>query len=1317
MINRIIEFSAHNRFLVFVLVAGALLAGWWSMMNVPLDAIPDLSDIQVIVYSRWDRSPDIMEDQVTYPIVTAMLGAPRVKDIRGFSDFGYSFVYILFEEGTDIYWARSRTLEYLSKILPQLPAGVRTELGPDATGLGWVFQYALVDRTGRHSLAELRSFQDWNLRYHLQAVPGVAEVAPIGGFVRQYQVNLDPNRLQTYGLPLERVVAAVRGGNNDVGGRLVEFTGREFMVRGRGYARSTEEIAQIVLATNQAGVPVRVADVGQVTLGPDLRRGLADLNGEGDVVSGIVVMRQGENALQVIDRVKARLEELKPSFPPGVEIVTAYDRSELILASIQNLKNTVIEEMVVVALVILIFLWHIPSALIPILTIPAAIMISFIPMQMTGLTSNIMSLGGIAIAIGAMVDASIVVVEQTHKKLEEWERTGRPGDYRDVVIGAVKEVGGPSFFALLVIAVSFLPIFALEAQEGRLFKPLAYTKTFAMIVAAVLAITLDPAMRLLFTHARNFDFRPRWLARATNAVLVGQIHSEEKHPISRVLMRLYEPVVEWVLRWRWAVVAGAIAIVAATVPIYQRLGSEFMPPLDEGALLYMPSSLPGISVTEAERLMQVQDRILKSFPEVQLVMGKAGRAETSTDPAPLSMFETVVLLKPRSEWRKVATWYSDWDWAPEWLRGVCRRITPDHISQEQLVEEMDQALKIPGTTNAWTQPIRNRIDMLTTGVRTPVGIKVYGADLAEIERLGAQIERVLAGVPGTRSVFSERTTGGYFLDFVLKREELARYGISIEEAQMYVMNAVGGDPVTTTVEGRERYTVNVRYARDFRSDVDSLGRVLVSAMGGRQQIPMAQIADIQLVAGPAMLRNENGMLNGYVYVDVAGRDIGSYVEDAKEAVRQQIQWPAGYSVVWSGQYEAMERVKEKLKVMLPLTLFLILMLLYLNRHHHLHPAVLGRGSDLAAVPAGLQHEHRRVGRADSPARRGRRDQHFHVALSGPGLRRAAQAGTDAHLERPARGGGARCGEAHTPEVHDGLDYVYRLAADHVVHRNRGGRHETHRCSDGRRHLQLVPAGAGGLSRHLRHLEVALRSETGGDCMKALIGFLMASFAAGQTFEARHDHWKGSCSGRLVFDDAGVAFASETKKNHSWRVLYVDIQQVRAQDSGEFRLLTYQDRKWRLGADREHKLQIADKQFAVHVAPLLEQRLNQRFVAGFATRQVEPLWELPVKHLRRFSGTEGLLVVSADRILYRTGAPGDSRDWRFADIETISTSGPHQLTITTYERARSHYGDRKGFNFRLKEPLGAERYNGLWLRLEKSKGLQVLVAAGEESHVH
>ena len=930
MINRIIEFSGNNKFLVFILIGFAVAAGIYSMRTITLDAIPDLSDTQVIVYSRWDRSPDIMEDQVTYPIVTSMLGAPKVKDVRGFSDFGYSYVYIIFEEGTDIYWARSRTLEYLSGVLQRLPQGVKTELGPDATGVGWVFQYALIDQSGNHSLADLRSLQDWFLRYQLKAVPGVAEVAPLGGFVRQYQVNVDPDRLQAYKVPIMKVVEAVRNGNSDVGGRLVEFSGTEYMVRGHGYAKNVDDIGNIVLLNTQGGVPVRVKDVGTVVLGPDIRRGIADWNGEGDVVSGIIVMRQGENALDTIERVKAKIKDLEPGLPQGVKIVTAYDRSDLILRSIENLKGTLTEEMVIVALVIFIFLWHIPSSIIPVFTIPIAIIIAFIPMKMMGVSANIMSLGGIAIAIGAMVDAAIVVVEQTHKHLEEWQRTGRKKDYHRVVIDAVKEVGGPSFFALLVIAVAFLPVLTLEAQEGRLFKPLAYTKNFSMIIAAVLAITLDPAMRLLFTHMDNFQFRPFWLARVVNVVLVGKIHSEENHPISRVLMRLYDPICRWSLRWKYLVIAGAVAMVLVTIPIYEKLGSEFMPPLDEGTLMYMPSTLPGISVGEAQKLMQVQDRIIKQFPEVLTVMGKSGRAETSTDPAPFSMMETIIVLKPQDQWRKVHTWYSGWTWAPRWLKTIFGHITPEHVSSEQLVDEMNTALSMPGVSNAWTMPIKARIDMLTTGVRTPVGIKVYGSDLKQIEQIGTQIEGMLPKVRGTRNVFAERTGGGYFLDFDWKREEMARYGLSMEDVQAVLMSAVGGENVTTTIEGRERYPVNVRYLQDFRSDINRLSRVLVPVMDGKTQIPVSQLADIKLSSGPAMLRDENGMLNGYVYVDVAGRDVGSYVDEAKQLVREKVKLPAGYTLVWSGQYEAMQRVRERLTMILPLTLFLIMMLLYMN---------------------------------------------------------------------------------------------------------------------------------------------------------------------------------------------------------------------------------------------------------------------------------------------------------------------------------------------------------------------------------------------------
>jgi Cu(I)/Ag(I) efflux system membrane protein CusA/SilA len=950
MIDAVIEFSAKNRFLVFLLVVVAVAAGLWSLQTVPLDAIPDLSDTQVIVYSRWDRSPDIVEDQVTYPIVTAMLGAPKVKAVRGYSDFGYSYVYIVYEEGTDIYWARSRTMEYLSGVLPRLPQGVRTELGPDATGVGWVFQYALVDTTGQHSLADLRSYQDWSLRYYLKAIPGVAEVAPLGGFVRQYQVQVDPNRLRAFNLPIATVVDAVRAGNNDVGGRLVEMTGIEYMVRGRGYAKSVEDISDIVLARNDNGVPVRVRDVGRVTLGPDLRRGIADLNGQGDVVAGIVVMREGENALRVIERVKDRLKELAPTLPPGVTVVTAYDRSDLIVRSIDNLKHTLIEELVIVALIILIFLWHVPSALIPIITIPVAVVISFIPMRLMGVSSNIMSLGGIAIAVGAMVDAAIVVVEQIHKKLEQWERDGRTEDYGHVLVEAVKQVGAPSFFALLVIAVSFLPVLTLEAQEGRLFRPLAYTKNFSMIAAALLAVTLVPAvMRLLLVEQRRWSFRPAWLARVVSAVCIGTIHAEERHPISRVLIRAYEPVCAWSLRWKWLVLGGAVAVVGLTLPVYNRLGSEFMPPLDEGSLLFMPSTLPGISVTEAQRLLQAQDRIIAQFPEVASVLGKSGRADTSTDPAPFSMAETVIVLKPHDQWRRVPTWYTDW--SPEWLLPLLRRITSDRLSTDQLVQQMNDALQLPGVRNAWTMPIKARIDMLTTGVRTPVGVKIYGTNIHDIERIGADIERLLPSVPGTRSAFAERTSAGFFVDFDWKRDALARYGLSMDDAQMVVMSAVGGDTVTTTLEGRERYPVNVRYFQDYRNDLNQLRRVLVPVMDGKTQIPVGQLADVRLVSGPAMLREENGLLTGYVYVDVANRDIGSYVAEAKRVIRDRVTLPPGYSLIWSGQYEAMERVRDRLKLVLPITLGLVLLLLYLNTRSLAKTAIVMLAVPFSAVGA------------------------------------------------------------------------------------------------------------------------------------------------------------------------------------------------------------------------------------------------------------------------------------------------------------------------------------------------------------------------------
>jgi len=927
MIQRIIKFSAENPILILLATAALCLVAWQGFQRIPLDALPDLSDTQVIVFSRWDRSPDIIEDQVTYPIITALLGAPKVKAIRGYSDFGFSYVYVIFQDGTDLYWARSRVLEYLSKIQPQLPPGVRTELGPDATGVGWVFQYALVDRSGKHSLQELRAFQDWTLRYALQAVPGVAEVASIGGFVKQYQITVDPNRLAAYGLPLKEVVEAIRKANNEVGGRLLEFAGTEYMVRGRGYAKSLEDFRQIVLKTTPQGVPVRLADVGRVELGPEIRRGVADLDGLGDHVGGIVVMRHGENALNVIRRVKEKLRELAPSLPEGVEIVTTYDRSDLIERAMATLKHELTIEMIIVAVVILIFLWHVPSSLVPIFTIPISVLLAFIPLSWMGVTVNIMSLAGIAISIGVLVDGAIVEVENAYNKIQKWLASGRPGDFKQIRIQALQEVGPSVFFSLLVIAVSFLPIFALVEQEGRLFKPLAYSKTLAMAFASLLAITLDPAMRMLFARIEPFTFRPRWLASLATGMFVGTYYPEEKHPVSAFLLRLYEPVCRFTLRFPKTVIAAAFTLVAVSLPVYFHLGREFMPPLAEGSILYMPTTLPGISVTEAQRLLQEQDRILRSFPEVERVFGKAGRAETSTDPAPFSMMETTVILKPESQWRRKPRWYSSW--APSWLADLLRPFWPDHISWEELVEEMDKALRFAGVTNAWTMPIKGRIDMLSTGVRTPIGIKIFGADLREIERIGGELEKILQPIPGTRSVYAERVSGGYFLDFVPDRALLARYGLTIEDVHQVIMSAIGGENITTTVEGRQRFPVNLRYPRQLRDDVSSLQRVLVPTPTGAQ-VPLGQLATLELVQGPAMIRDENGFLAGYVYVDIAGRDVGSYVEEAKKRVASQLTLKPGYLLQWSGQYENMLRVKERLKLVVPITLGLIFVLLYAN---------------------------------------------------------------------------------------------------------------------------------------------------------------------------------------------------------------------------------------------------------------------------------------------------------------------------------------------------------------------------------------------------
>lgn len=925
MIERIIDYCARNTFIVFLLTFLLGFGGWVSLKNIPIDAIPDLSDTQVIIYSKWDRSPDIIEDQVTYPIITSLLGAPKVKDVRGFSDFGYSFVYVIFEDGVDPYWARSRTLEYLSKIQPQLPDGVQTEMGPDATGVGWIFQYALVDKSGKHSLADLRSYQDWFLRYILQTVPGVAEVASVGGYQKQYQVKVNPNALLAYKIPIEKVASAIKESNNDVGARVLEISGAEYMIRGRGYIKNLKDIENVVLEY-QNGTPIYVKNIAQVTMGPEIRRGVTDLDGEGDAVGGIVVMRYGENAMDVIEQVKEKLKSVEPNLPPGVELVVTYDRSDLIKQAIETLKSELFLEMLIVSIVIIVFLLHIPSALIPIVTLPLAILLSFIPMYFFDISSNIMSLGGIAIAIGAMVDAAIVVVENSHKHIEEWEKNGKKGDPKEVVITAIKEVGPASFYSLLVIAVSFIPIFALEDQEGKLFKPLAYTKNLAMIIAAILAITLDPALRVTLTHFSIKHFKPRWLSNVRNAVLVGKTYSEDKHPISKVLFKVYGPVVDWVIEHRFKTIAFAIVAMLATVPIFLRLGSEFMPPLNEGTILYMPTTMPGMSASAAQDLLQRQDAILKSFPEVERVFGKAGRAETSTDSAPFSMIETTVILKHQDHWRKTERWYS---FLPDFLEAPFRLIWSDTLTWEELISEMDQKMKLPGTTNAWTMPIRTRIDMLSTGIRTPVGIKVLGSNLQEVEKVAVELEKIVPKVEGTRSAFAERVSGGYFLDFVFHREKLARYGLTIEQAQMALMTAVGGEPVTKTVEGRERYTVNVRYFRDYRSNIDALKRVLIATPNGKQ-IPMGQVASIEMVQGASMIRNENGLLSSFVYIDVADRDIGSYVKEAKKLVEESYKLPPGVNLSWSGQYENMERVKEKLKVIVPITLFIIVFLIHLN---------------------------------------------------------------------------------------------------------------------------------------------------------------------------------------------------------------------------------------------------------------------------------------------------------------------------------------------------------------------------------------------------
>ena len=880
MLARVIEWSVRNVFLVLLATLVIIGAGIYALINTPLDAIPDLSDVQVIVYTEYPgQAPQVVEDQVTYPLTTAMLSVPKSRVVRGFSFFGASFVYIIFEDGTDIYWARSRVLEYLNSVSGRLPPGVTPTLGPDATGVGWVYQYVVLAKN--RSLEELRAIQDWYLRYQLTKAHGVAEVASVGGFVKQYQVVLDPRKLQAYGVSPARITQVIRDSNRDVGGRVVEMSETEYMVRGKGYLRGMDDLETLVVKADQ-GTPVLLRDVARVELGPDERRGITELNGEGEVVAGIAMARYGQNALEVIHNIKEKLAEIAPGLPEGVTVEAVYDRSDLIHRAIATLKKTLFEESVVVALVCVLFLLHVRSALVAILMLPVGVLIAFILMRWLGLNSNIMSLGGIAIAIGAMVDAAIVMIENTHKHIE---RAPPDTPRLQLVINACREVGPALFFSLLIITVSFLPVFTLESQEGRMFQPLAYTKTFSMAGAALLSVTLVPVLMLLFVR--------------------GRILPERKNPINRLLIWLYRPVIAGVMRWKKVTICAALLVLGITVYPLSKLGSEFMPTLNEGTLLYMPTSLPGMSVTKAAETMQTQNRIIKAFPEVASVLGKAGRANTATDPAPLEMFETVINLKPESEWRPGMT-------------------------MDKLISELDQAVQVPGVSNAWTMPIKARIDMLSTGIRTPVGIKVFGKDLGEMEKLAREIEAVVKTVPGTTSAYAERITGGYYLNIEPDRLALARYGLTVGELQEVISSALGGETITTTVEGRERFGVITRYPRELRSDPDSIAReVLVPVMGGAL-IPLGQLARVVLEKGPPGIRTENALLSAYIFVDIRGRDLGGYVADAQKAVREQVTFPPGYYATWSGQFEYMQRAQERLKIVVPLTLLLIFVLLYLN---------------------------------------------------------------------------------------------------------------------------------------------------------------------------------------------------------------------------------------------------------------------------------------------------------------------------------------------------------------------------------------------------
>ncbi|ACB80720.1 heavy metal efflux pump, CzcA family [Methylorubrum populi BJ001] len=880
MIARLIGWSARNLVLVLIGTVFVVAAGLYSVRTLPLDAIPDLSDVQTIVYTEYPgQAPQVVEDQVTYPLTTAMLTVPRSKVVRGFSFFGVSFVYVIFEDGTDPYWARSRVLEYLSAAGKRLPTGVTPTLGPDATGVGWVYQYAIVAK--QQTLAELRSLQDWVVRFGASRAEGVAEVAGVGGFVKQYNVVVDPNRLRAQGIPLSRLREAIRSSNADVGGRTVELSEFEFMVRGRGYLKSVADIENIVLKT-EAGTPLRVRDIARVELGPDERRGITELNGEGEVAGGIILQRFGANALNVIEGAKQRLAEVAASLPKGTEILPVYDRSQLIEAAIDTLKHTLVEESVIVALVCIVFLLHLRSALVAILMLPVGILMALGAMHLLGIGANIMSLGGIAIAVGAMIDAAIVMIENAHKHLER----APPGKPRvEILVEAAAEVGPSLFFSLLVITVSFLPIFTLESQEGRLFGPLAFTKTFAMAAAALLSVTLVPALMVLFVR--------------------GRIIPEHRNPLNRLLIWVYRPVIRVVLRAKVLTILLAVAALGLTIWPARQLGSEFMPDLNEGTLMYMPTTLPGISVTQAGELLATQDRIIKSFPEVASVYGKAGRASTATDPAPTEMFETIITLKPKAEWRPGVTLAS-------------------------LKAEMDKALQFPGVSNAWTQPIRARIDMLSTGIRTPVGIKIYGTDLTEMEKVARQVEAVVRNVPGTSSAYAERVIGGYFLDITPDREALGRYGLMVGDVQDIIATALGGESVTNTVEGRERYTVNVRYPRAFRSNPQSIATEVQVPLPAGGTVPLGEVAKVQLTRGPTSIRTENGQLAVYIFVDLSGRDLGGYVAEARNAVNTEVQLPQGMSIQWSGQFEYLERAEARLKIVVPVTLLVIFLLLYLN---------------------------------------------------------------------------------------------------------------------------------------------------------------------------------------------------------------------------------------------------------------------------------------------------------------------------------------------------------------------------------------------------